>query len=94
VYIGGPSAEVYAELALQCALRAGMWVQQPDWTLVDGWIQQALDLAEEPRRAPSPRATRSLARFMHTDDESVGRSALAIAERLHTRWSATRMRPR
>jgi hypothetical protein len=77
--IGGPSAEVYAELALQCALRAGMWVQQPDWTLVDGWIQQARDLAEEGSLTQGHALT---ARFMHTADESVGRSALAIAERL------------
>jgi hypothetical protein len=36
--IGGPSAEVYADLALQTMLRAGMWVQQPEpeWTLVGG----------------------------------------------------------
>ena len=42
-----PSAEVYADLALQSVMRAGMWVQEPDWTLVDGWIQQALELAGE-----------------------------------------------
>ena len=45
--IGGPSAEVYADLALESVQRVGMWVQQPDWSLVEGWIQQALELAEE-----------------------------------------------
>ena len=81
--IAGPSAEVYADLALQTNLRAGMWVQQPDWTLVEGWIQQALELAEEGT------LTQGHALYvlsMNTDDESVaesaGRSALAIAERL------------
>jgi class 3 adenylate cyclase len=77
--IGGPSAEVYADLALQCALRAGMWIQQPDWTLVDGWIQQALELAEE---GSLTQGQALAALSMHTDDESASRSALAIAERL------------
>jgi class 3 adenylate cyclase len=77
--IGGPSAEVYADLALQCGLRAGMWVQHPDWTLVDGWIQQALELAEEGSLTQG-HALAALA--MHTDDDSAARSALAIAERL------------
>jgi class 3 adenylate cyclase len=80
--IGGPSADVYADLALQTNLRAGMWVQQPDMTLVDGWIQQALDLAEE----GSLTQGRALAALSYTDDqsaaESAARSALAIAERL------------
>jgi class 3 adenylate cyclase len=77
--ITGPSGEVYADLALQTSLRAGMWVQQPDMTLVDGWTQQALDLAEE----GSLTQGRALAvHYMHTDDESAARSALAIAERL------------
>ena len=77
--IGGPSAEVYADLALQTNLRAGMWVQQPDWTLVEGWIQQALELAEE---GSLTQANALVAQFGNTDDESAGRSALAIAERL------------
>ncbi len=77
--IGGPSAEVYADLALQCGLRAGMWVQQPDWTLVDGWIQQALELAEE---GSLTQGHAFAALSMNTDDESAARSALVIAERL------------
>jgi class 3 adenylate cyclase len=77
--IGGPSAEVYADLALQAQLRGGMWVQQPDWTLIEGWIQQAQDLAVEGSLTQG-HALAALA--MNTDDESVARSALAIAERL------------
>ena len=77
--IGGPSAEVYADLALQCSLRAGMWVQQPDWTQVDGWIQRALELAEE---GSLTQGHALAALSMQTDDESAARSALAIAERL------------
>jgi class 3 adenylate cyclase len=81
--IAGPSADVYADLALQTVLRAGMWVQQPDMTLVEGWIQQALDLAEEGSLTQG-HALYALCAI--TEDESVsesaGRSALAIAERL------------
>ena len=80
--LGGPSADVYANLALQTNVRAGMWVQQPDMTLVDGWIQLALDLAEE----GSLTQGHALAALSYTDDESAAESAahsaLAIAERL------------
>jgi hypothetical protein len=80
--LGGPSADVYADLALQTNERAGMWVQQPDMTLIDGWIQQALDLAEE----GSLTQGHALAALSYTDDESAAqsaaRSALAIADRL------------
>jgi class 3 adenylate cyclase len=79
--LGGPSAEVYAELALQTGMRAGMWVQQPDpeWTLVGGWIQQALELAEEDSLARG----NALAALADNDsDEAAARSALVIAERL------------
>jgi class 3 adenylate cyclase len=77
--LGGPSAEVYADLALQSVERAGMWVQQPDWTVVDGWIQQALDLAAEGSLA---RATALAARAINVDDAPAARAALAIAEQL------------
>ncbi len=80
--IAGPSADVYADLALQTNLRAGMWVQQPDMALVDGWIQHALELAEE----GSVTQGRALTALSYTDEESAAesaaRSALAIAERL------------
>ena len=77
--IGGPSAEVYADLALQSNERAGMWVQQPDWSLVDGWIQRALELAEE---GSLTQGKAFAARALGHDDEAAARSALAIAERL------------
>jgi hypothetical protein len=77
--IGGPSAEVYADLALESNQRAGMWVQQPDWSLVDGWIEQALQLADEGSRTQGKAFA---ARALGGDDESAARSALAIAERL------------
>jgi hypothetical protein len=56
-----------------------MWVQQPDWSLVDGWIQQALELAEE---GSLPQGKALAARALGEDDEAAARSTLAIAERL------------
>ena len=77
--IAGPSAEVYADLALQSVMRGGMWVQQPDWSLVEGWIQQALELSREGSLA---RANALAALATNQRDESAARSALALAERL------------
>ena len=77
--IGGPSAEVYSDLALQSVQRAGMWVKQPDFTLFERWIEQALELAGEGSLAKG-NALAALA--ISNDDESAARSALAIAERL------------
>jgi hypothetical protein len=56
-----------------------MWVRQPDWAVVEQWIQQALELAEEGSLAQG-KALAALANS--TDDESAARSALALAERL------------
>jgi class 3 adenylate cyclase len=77
--IGGPSAEVYADLALETSQRAGMWVKQPDMTLLDGWIERALELAAEGSRTQGKAFA---ARAAGEDNESAARSALAIAERL------------
>jgi class 3 adenylate cyclase len=77
--VGGPSAGVYAELALQTVLRAGMWIQEPDWALVEQWCRQALELAEE-GSVSQGKALAALSSL--TDDEPAGRSAMAIAERL------------
>ena len=77
--IAGPSAGVYSELAMQTVLRAGMWVKEPDWALVERWAQQALELAEEGSLAQG-KALAVLTTL--NNDEPAGRSALAIAERL------------
>jgi tetratricopeptide (TPR) repeat protein len=39
------SAETYADLALQTALRSGSWRRRPPPELVQGWIEEALKLA-------------------------------------------------
>jgi class 3 adenylate cyclase len=81
--IGGPSAEVYAELALDTCQRAGMWIKQPDMTLVDGWIEQALELAEAGSLTQGRAfAALSMSTYDLSAAEPAARSALAIAERL------------
>ncbi len=77
--VGGPSAQVYSDLAFESNQRAGMWVQQPDWSLVDGWVEQALQRAEEGSLTQG-RSFAALA--LGGGDESAARSALAIADRL------------
>jgi class 3 adenylate cyclase len=77
--VAGPSAALYADLALQTVLRSGMWVQEPDWALVEQWAQQALELAEVGSLSQG-KALTALAWLK--DDEPAARSALAIAEQL------------
>ena len=40
------TAALYANLAFETALRAGMWRRRPGRELVDGWIDRALELSE------------------------------------------------
>jgi class 3 adenylate cyclase len=79
VELAGPSAELYAELALQTARRSGMWKRPPDREVVDDWIDCALGLAEE----GSPTHARALgAAALWRKDETAARSLHAIAQRL------------
>jgi class 3 adenylate cyclase len=77
--IGGPSAEVYADVALESVQRLGMWVQEPDWSLVERWARQGVELAEE---GSLTQGKALLALSMETDELPYVHSALAIAERL------------
>jgi tetratricopeptide (TPR) repeat protein len=75
----GPSAELYAELALQTARRSGMWKRPPDRQVVEEWIDRALELAEE----GAPTHARALAAAaLWRKDETAARSLYAIAQRL------------
>jgi hypothetical protein len=75
----GPSAELYTELALQTARRAGMWKRPPDREVVEEWIDRALELAEE----GSPTHARALAAAaLWRKDKAAARSLYAIAQRL------------
>jgi len=79
IELAGPSAERYTELALQTARRSGMWQRPPDRELVDGWIERALELADE----GSPTHARALAAVaLWTKDEAAARELHAIALRL------------
>jgi class 3 adenylate cyclase len=51
IELGGPAGELYAELAFQSTRRWGMWKRQPDGSLIEGWIERALALAEEGSRS-------------------------------------------
>ncbi|CAN5717207.1 AAA family ATPase [soil metagenome] len=79
IEIGGPSADLQAELAFQSVRRWGMWQREPDAELVEGWIERALELAEE----GSPNQAKALyALSGWSDDEPAARALQVIAERL------------
>ena len=75
------TAELYADLAAETAMRTGMWRTRPERELVDGWIDRALELAE-PESASRARAL--IARCVWAPDGSAdaAREASEIAERL------------
>jgi class 3 adenylate cyclase len=78
----GPTApDLYAELAFQTLVRAGMWGVAPPADLVEGWIGRALELAELDSAA---RAKALIARCYSNYDKSdeLVSEASAIAERL------------
>ncbi len=79
IELGGPSGELYTELALQTARRSGMWNQLPDRELVDGWIDQAIELADT---GSSTHAKALAAAALWRRDETAARELHAIALRL------------
>jgi hypothetical protein len=79
IELAGPSADLYAELALQTAWRAGMWTREPDWERVEEWANRALELAEEGSRTQG-RALVALAEIK--EEEAPATAAYAIADRL------------
>jgi class 3 adenylate cyclase/tetratricopeptide (TPR) repeat protein len=74
-------ADTYGELAYQTAIRSGMWRTRPDRAMVDGWIDQALELADPESRA---RAKALIARcfWQRQDVRQVAQEASELAERL------------
>jgi class 3 adenylate cyclase len=73
--------ETYAELAYETVLRSGMWRTRPDPDLIDGWIDQALELAAPESRA---RARALLARcFLQRGDmRELAHEATLLVQRL------------
>ena len=74
-------ADLYAELAFQTLVRAGMWGTAPPAELVEGWIVRALELAEA---ESASRAQALIARSYSEYEKSVGPAteATEISERL------------
>src|SRR5438874_2921865 len=80
IELGGPAPEVYAELGYQFVLRASMWLNRPDTTVIDSWVDKALELTDEGSKA---RAKALIARAeWPRSDESLAMQALELAERL------------
>ncbi len=75
--LGGPGAELYAELAIQSCVRGAMWKRQPGLELIDGWIEKALELADE---GSSAQMRALAARAIGWEDEVAARAAHEIAE--------------
>ena len=79
IELGGPQAELYAELALQAVRRSGMWIRRYDPALLDGWVERALELS--PEGSPSyPSALAAVA--LRTSDEDAARALQALGEQL------------
>jgi class 3 adenylate cyclase/tetratricopeptide (TPR) repeat protein len=74
-------AETYSVLAFQTAIRSGMWKRRPESELVEGWIEQALELAE-PETATHVRALIARSYWMLEGDPENARQASMLAERL------------
>jgi class 3 adenylate cyclase len=75
------TAALYSELAFDTAGRSGMWKRLPERELVDGWIDQALELSEPESPA---RAKAMIARCYWDEEKSreLARDASALADRL------------
>jgi class 3 adenylate cyclase len=75
------SGHLFAELAFQTLIRAGMWRVRPDPALVGGWIERALELTQ-PESAS--RAKALIARCYADDRKSpeLASEAAGITERL------------
>jgi len=72
-------ADTYSELVFQTAIRSSMWAKRPDRELVDGWIDQALELSE-PQSLSRTKAL--IARsFWERNSPQAAREASELAER-------------
>jgi len=71
--------ELFAELSFESTMRGAMWKVAPDWSIVSGWIEQALEHAAPDSR---PYAYGLVGKSMLEDDIPAAERAIAIAERL------------
>jgi class 3 adenylate cyclase len=70
---------LYAELSFESTMRGAMWKVAPDWAIVSGWIEQALELAPADSRGY---AHGLVGKALLEDDIPAAERAIAIAERL------------
>lgn len=75
------TAQLYADLSFETAVRAGMWRRRPERELVDGWIDRALELAA-PASAPRARALLARCIWAPVGNAEAAREASRIAEAL------------
>jgi hypothetical protein len=75
------TAELYAALSFETAVRAGMWRRRPDRDLVDGWIDRALELSA-PMSASRTRALIARCIWAPVGHTAAAREASQIAEAL------------
>jgi len=74
-------AEVYADLAFETSIRSAIWRRMPDFELVVGWAEKALELAE-PESVPYLKALLARARWDPERGLAGAVEAGALAERL------------
>jgi hypothetical protein len=74
-------AELYSELAIETAIRSGIWTRRPDPERVNRWIDQALELAE-PDSAARVKALIARSNFSPSLAAEAAEEACAIAGRL------------
>lgn len=73
--------DTYSLLAFHTSTRSGMWKRRPDPQVVDGWVEQALELTP-PDSAARVRALIARANWRPEYGEESAREASAIADRL------------
>jgi hypothetical protein len=73
-------ADVLGDLAFQTSMRSGMWPRRPDHEEVEGWIRQALELAE-PESPARARALIARAYWNPSEERAAAREGSALAER-------------
>jgi class 3 adenylate cyclase len=73
--------DTYSLLAFHTSTRSGMWMRRPEPELVDGWIDQALELSE-PGSAAQVRALIARANWTAETAGESAREASALAEAL------------
>ena len=78
---GAIRANTYADLALQTAIRSGIWPTRPEHQLVQGWIEQALELAP-PDSAARIKALIADCFWDRKTGRQAAEEASALAERL------------